>query len=98
MDMPVGQPPDHKELESVGAFFDYDHYFDLQKTREAKAAYYGLITFMDACVGRILAALEASGQAEDTLVIYVSDHGDMMGRFRLLDQTGDVRSLRPACR
>ena len=83
MDRPVGyaaaERPDHPELAKLARFFDYDRYFDTQKIGEAKAAYYGLISFMDACVGRILAALEASGQAEETLVVYVSDHGDMMG-------------------
>ena len=83
MDVPVGyrpdQRPDHPELKNVANFYKYDQYFDTKKIREAKAAYYGLISFMDDCVGRILAALEASGQAEDTVVLYVSDHGDMMG-------------------
>ena len=83
MDLPIGfadgQRPDHSELRNVARFFDYDRYFDEAKTREAKAAYYGLTSFMDDCVGRILSALEDSGQAENTVVIYVSDHGDMMG-------------------
>ena len=47
--------------------------------RQAKAAYYGLVSFMDNCVGRILTSLDASGQSDDTVVIYVSDHGDMLG-------------------
>ncbi|MCZ4354630.1 sulfatase-like hydrolase/transferase [Roseovarius aestuarii] len=83
MDLPVGYAahahPDHSELRNVARFFDYDRYFDEQKMREAKAAYYGLTSFMDDCVGRILQALHQSGQAEDTVVIYISDHGDMMG-------------------
>ncbi|SHJ56785.1 choline-sulfatase [Shimia gijangensis] len=82
MDLPVvygEDPPAHTELRSLRGFWNYDDYFDAQKTREAKAAYYGLTSFMDDCVGRILAALEDSGQAEDTVVIYISDHGDMMG-------------------
>ena len=81
MDTPVApaKPPDHPELEAVRAFFCYHDHFDDETTRRAKAAYYGLISFMDDCVGRVLRALEESGQAEDTAVIYVSDHGDMMG-------------------
>ena len=47
--------------------------------REAKAAYYGLTTFMDNCVGQILGALDESQQSKNTIVIYVSDHGDMLG-------------------
>ena len=83
VDLPVGYAarfrPDHAELANVASFFDYDRYFDERKMREAKAAYYGLTSFMDACVGRILAALEDSGQAGNTVVVYVSDHGDMLG-------------------
>ena len=83
MDLPVGYEdrfsPDHEELRNLAGFFDYDRYFDDQKMREAKAAYYGLTSFMDHCVGRVLTALEKNGQAENTVVVYVSDHGDMMG-------------------
>jgi len=83
VDLPVGYEararPDHTELQNVAKFYDYDRYFDEQKMREAKAAYYGLTSFMDNCVGRVLQALQDSGQAEDTVVIYVSDHGDMLG-------------------
>jgi len=83
MDLPVAYDPasrpDHSELKNIAAFFKYDEYFNEQKIREAKAAYYGLISFMDSCVGRILHTLETTGQTENTLVLYVSDHGDMMG-------------------
>ncbi|MEM7074695.1 MAG: sulfatase-like hydrolase/transferase [Pseudomonadota bacterium] len=83
IDLPVGyedgRVPDHSELKNVLGFFDYDRYFDGARMRQAKAAYYGLVSFMDDCVGRVLGALEASGQANDTVVVYVSDHGDMLG-------------------
>lgn len=83
MDLPVGYEaearPDHAELKNVAGFFKYDQYFDEQKIREAKAAYYGLISFMDHCVGRIMGALRENDPAEDTVIVYVSDHGDMMG-------------------
>ncbi len=83
MDMPVGYEtqsrPDHSELRNVAKFFKYDQYFDDQKIRQAKAAYYGLTSFMDHCFGRVLRTLTESGQADDTVIIYISDHGDMMG-------------------
>ncbi|PAW65809.1 MAG: hypothetical protein B9S34_09745 [Opitutia bacterium Tous-C1TDCM] len=41
--------------------------------------YYAHISALDEQFGRLLAALEASGQAENTLVVYTSDHGDMLG-------------------
>ena len=41
--------------------------------------YYGHISAVDAEFGRLLAKLEETGQADRTIVIYTSDHGDMMG-------------------
>jgi choline-sulfatase len=50
-----------------------------EETLRARAAYYGLVTRMDALIGQVLDRLEALGLAEDTLVIYTSDHGDQIG-------------------
>ncbi len=44
------------------------------------AAYYSSVEFMDKNVGRVLDALDRSGQAGDTLVIYLSDHGYLLGQ------------------
>ena len=46
-----------------------------------KAYYYGLITHQDAQVGRVLAALDLAGLADNTIVIFTADHGDLMGDF-----------------
>ena len=43
------------------------------------AGYYAHITALDACLGRIVVALEACGQAKDTILVFTSDHGDMLG-------------------
>ena len=50
---------------------------------EVTANYYGMISLIDHNVGRILDALEASGLAQDTLVVYTTDHGDMLGNHGL---------------
>ena len=47
--------------------------------RLLRARYYGLVTLVDRAVSEILEALEVSGQAENTVVAYTSDHGEMMG-------------------
>ncbi len=52
---------------------------DAYDARRMVAAYYAQIELIDAQVGRILAALEATGQREDTVVIFMSDHGEMLG-------------------
>lgn len=55
--------------------------------RRLVANYWGLVTLVDEAVGRILAALERSGAADRTIVVFTSDHGDMMGSHRLLAKT-----------
>jgi len=45
----------------------------------SRRAYYAAISFVDEQLGRILEALQARGDLENTLIIYTADHGDMMG-------------------
>ena len=47
--------------------------------RKLRAQYLGLVTLVDNAVGEILRALDESGQAENTIVVYTSEHGDLMG-------------------
>lgn len=55
-----------------------------REIREAMALTCGMITMIDDAVGRLLESLEAHGLADDTVVIFTSDHGDYMGDFNLL--------------
>src|SRR5687768_677753 len=48
------------------------------------ARYWGLTSLVDKYVGHILDDLERRGLAEDTIVVYSTDHGDMMGEHRLI--------------
>ncbi len=61
-------------------FLDYSE----EELREVRASYYAMITMVDQEVGRILDALEAAGQAENTLVVFTSDHGEMLGDHGIL--------------
>lgn len=45
----------------------------------ARTAYYALVYRLDDMVGQLLDALDRSGAADDTLVVYLSDHGDQLG-------------------
>ncbi len=47
--------------------------------RKELGAYYAAVTAIDDQVGRMMKALDDAGMAEDTLVLYSSDHGDMLG-------------------
>ncbi len=50
------------------------------------ALYYGIISQYDDALGRILDALEKTGQIENTIIVYATDHGDMCGAHRLIDK------------
>ncbi|MEM7270470.1 MAG: sulfatase-like hydrolase/transferase [Pseudomonadota bacterium] len=56
-----------------------DLFTDEAERVAAIRAYYGLVSWMDHNVGRILSALEAAGLTDATNVIYTSDHGDNVG-------------------
>ena len=55
-----------------------------EETREAIALTYGMLTIVDDAVGHILSALERLDLAERTLVLFTSDHGDLMGDHQLM--------------
>lgn len=57
---------------------------DHQMLREALAATYGTIEMIDDGIGGILAALDRLGQAGNTIIVFTSDHGDMMGDHGLM--------------
>ena len=69
---------DHPWVQALRACYLYDN-FDDERTRIALASYYGLVSFMDDNVGQVLNALDSSGLGDDTVVLYVSDHGDNAG-------------------
>jgi choline-sulfatase len=56
-----------------------DKFHDAEERLRAMAAYYGLCTWLDHNVGQIMEGLEKAGFAENTTVIYTSDHGDNLG-------------------
>jgi choline-sulfatase len=51
--------------------------------RRTRAAYWALVSWLDSEVGRLLGALDEAGLAGDTIVIFTSDHGDMLGAHGL---------------
>lgn len=75
----LDERPMHPGLETYRQFFGVKDAFDEATLRKVTAAYYGMISYLDDNIGQILAALDASGQAEDTCVVYTSDHGESMG-------------------
>ena len=71
--------PTHPSVVAVRRCMNYDDSFTPEKVRIALAAYYGMVSFLDDNIGRVLTALDSRGLTGDTRVIYSSDHGDNLG-------------------
>lgn len=54
--------------------------------REIIAYTYGMVSLLDKHVGRILAALDEQGLADNTVVVFLADHGDMLGDHHLMNK------------
>ncbi len=52
---------------------------DVRRQKKAVGGYYASVRYMDAQVGKVLDALERAGQADNTIVIFTSDHGYHLG-------------------
>jgi choline-sulfatase len=59
---------------------------DDPRTRERRAHYLQKTALIDRYVGELVKALESSGLLEDTVIIFTSDHGDMLGDFGQWDK------------
>jgi N-acylglucosamine 2-epimerase len=74
----AGRPAIYRRIQTVWRDLDWRDF------ARATACYYANVSLIDDQVGRILHALEALGQAENTIVVFASDHGEYMGAHRLL--------------
>ena len=75
--------PRHPVVQAMRQYMNYDDYFDDHTRLVAKASYLGLCSFLDDQIGHVLTALEQSGQLDDTVILYTSDHGDLVGNHGL---------------
>lgn len=88
---------DHADLPAHGAAcatgqhpysLDLKEHFELsgfaeEHIRGQRRGYYACVTFIDQQLGRFMSALEETGLADTTNLIYTSDHGEMLGKFGL---------------
>ena len=78
----AGRPACQEQFKRVWPQMTADQPADLAYRR----LYYYLHKIVDQAIGRILDALEASGMADDTIVVFTSDHGDLLGAHGGLQQ------------
>jgi choline-sulfatase len=87
LDMPLPQlPVGYEALQTfINRFqnrYKYrDRGLDLNLIRCLRAAYYACISFIDFQIGRILDALKKTGQFDNTLIVFSSDHGELLGDY-----------------
>lgn len=74
--------PEYKKRSFYRALWK-DHGEDWEKWKKAVAVYWGFATLIDDQVGRLVAALEDEGVRDNTVVIFCSDHGEMLGQHGL---------------
>ena len=95
---PVGSLDDlvHKasHLRNVRSHYNWS-LMSPEAIQVARAHYFGLVTFQDYCFGQILDYLDATDQRENTIIVYLADHGDLLGDFGCFFKTnmldGSVR-------
>jgi choline-sulfatase len=71
--------PRHPFIDAMRKCLCFDEPFDAPMVRRALTAYFGLVSFLDDNIGKILRALQDAGLADSTRVVYSSDHGDNLG-------------------
>ncbi|KAI1191902.1 choline-sulfatase [Nemania serpens] len=57
----------------------WDQEFTEEQIKRARRAYYGAVSYVDDCIGRILATLKQCRLDQNTIIIFSGDHGDMLG-------------------
>ena len=87
------QWPDHPAIDYFRRYFDFTEPFEESVVRRLNAAYYGACSYLDDQIGRVLNALESSGQAGSTRIVYTTDHGEnlgargLFGKFTMYDES-----------
>jgi iduronate 2-sulfatase len=81
MTLPQKVPGDWDDIPKPGINYKTSVNMQMDITRQKKAVsgYYAAVSFMDAQVGKVLDALEKSGQADNAIIIFTSDHGYHLG-------------------
>lgn len=83
-DLPEGwQKDEHPVIKAKRYHLCLEKDVPEQRIRTDRAAYYGMIMELDEQLGELIDTLETTGQLENTIIIYSSDHGDMIGEHGL---------------
>jgi choline-sulfatase len=88
--------PMHPAMVDFRQSFQFDEPYEEAEVRRASAAYFGLCSFLDDNIGRILQTLQETGLAANTRIIYTSDHGEdlgnrgLWGKFTMYEESAGI--------
>jgi len=82
----ISDPMDNSPYRTANGRLGNSEYADPEKIKYMISNYYGLIKEIDDWVGEILMTLDKHGLTENTLVIFTSDHGEMLGAHGLREK------------
>ena len=83
-DIPLPETPPQASLDPhsqrlLKAYDLWDKPLPVDKIRDARRAYFGACSYIDDNIGKLLQTLEDTGLADDTVIVFSGDHGDMLG-------------------
>lgn len=90
---PISRPGELDEKPSVQQDYSRKSYggfapgyldYSAEELQEIRAAYAAMVAMLDYQIGRILNALDEAGLRENTLVVFTSDHGEMLGDHQIM--------------
>lgn len=98
MELPEKVPGDWDDIPKPGINYktSVNMKMDIRRQKKAVGGYYAAVSFMDAQVGKVMAALKEAGIEEKTIVIFTSDHGyhlgehDFWAKVSLRDESSQV--------
>ncbi len=79
-----GERPEHAAIRHLRENFAYRDLDDEAMLRQIATCYYALCSHLDEQIGMVLSAIERLGFADDTRIVYTSDHGEALGAHGLL--------------
>lgn len=75
----VAPKDDHPSMDEMRSFMCYDDFFDDEKRATALRAYFGMVSKLDGLIGEVIDTMKTNGFADNTHIVYTSDHGDNLG-------------------
>ena len=85
--------PNHPAMDFLRRYFQFQNPINEEGVRRFIAAYYGLCTFTDQQLGKVLEAVDATGLSDSTRIVFTSDHGEdrgargVFGKFNMHEES-----------